>query len=62
MKFLRVENQKTGRTSYFVDDKRVTKEKYDFKEEMCQRAGMRYNTSYTEVVGVHVRHFHHYSL
>lgn len=46
MEFRITTNIKTNKHTRFVDNKRVSREVYDFKETLCIVKGMSYNSSY----------------
>ena len=45
MRFKITENLKSGKRYYYIDGKRVSLDKFEVKEIICQRAGMSYNSS-----------------
>ena len=61
MDFKRTINNKTGKTTYYVDGKRVSAELFGLKEIICKRAGMNYNSSLTSVNNGYTRHYHSYN-
>ena len=61
MNFKRTVNNKTGKTTYYVDSKRVSAELFNLKELICKRAGMNYNASFTSERNGYTRHYHSYN-
>lgn len=51
MQFKTTENLKSGKKYYYVDGKKVVKDIFDIKQIVCERAGMKYNSSRLETKG-----------
>lgn len=45
MNFKETTHKKTGRKTYFVDGKKVSKDKYDFNRMVCTMHNYKYNSS-----------------
>lgn len=61
MKFLRVVNEKTQRTFYYIDGKRVSENKYWAIYDYCTNKGMHYNCSSVTTSESHTRYISHFN-
>ena len=61
MDFKRTVNNRTNKSTYYVDGKRVSPELFEFKELMCKKAGMNYGASFTSEHKGYTRHYHSYN-
>lgn len=53
MIFKETKNLKTGKKTYYIDGKRVSRDKFDLISLVQQRAGKQYNSSITYAEGMY---------
>lgn len=57
MQFKNILNKKTNKTSFYVNNKKVSENTYNYNYNLCNILRLNYNSSITKITGCYIKQY-----